>query len=541
MNLKYYIISLKKILHKKNHKMDLKLPKIDASKNNKKKLNLIVINEPDSLNNHTETSYNLDSLIEGNYYSNHEIEKNVTDFRNMVARSNTNKPLDKKNQVVPNNSKKVIKPKQIPEKEFNFNNLNQSGEDVNEWKSLIRSLRDRKDLYNYALAKKRSEFKKLNDLVDYFQKSSLTIDLEKAWVIFLWIGENIMYDIDGYINKKLGKNDPESAFNEGKCICQGYSLLFKHLCNSLGIECIKISGYAKGADFNMETKFANQTNHAWNAIKLDNKWGFVDCTWGTGYTTNDGRFVKKFEPYYFLTSPEIFIYDHFSPDYQLQTNKIGLKDFEALPKLKLSYHLFDIKCLTHNQGFIELNKSCLQSSFSCPSSTSLMVNLKETKGDKIESAVYFGRNPATSNYDVQVSIPVARKKYFLNVYAKDTSDVESRLFDEVGKFLIISSKCDDKKEFVKMLNPLGIEYYIFSPVGLNLSKKSTHKFKVYIKDALKVALVDAESKWAYFKKDEKNFNYWYLEHVFDCMGKVTLFAKMKEDKNFDGICFFNVN
>ena len=512
--------------------MNFKLPKIDGNANNKKSLNLIEINENDN--------YNLDSLIEGNYYANKKIEKNVNDFRNMVAISNSKPQSNKTKTQLPKSFNKSSKPTIQPEKVFNFNNLNQDVGDVNEWKSLIKSLIDNKDLLNFALTKKRVELKKLDDLVDYFKNSNFKLDLEKAWMIYVWISENIVYDIDDYINKKLGKNDPESAFNEGKCICQGYALLFKHLCNNLGIECIKISGYAKGADFNMESKFSNQTNHAWNGIKLNNKWEYIDCTWGCGYTTYDGRFVKKFEPFYFLTAPDIFIYDHFAQDFQLQTTKISLKDFEVLPKLKLAYHLFNIKCLTHTQGYIELNKSVSQFSFSCPSSTSLMVNLKETNGTKLESAVYFGRNPATSNYDVHVSIPVARKKYYLNVFAKNTSD-DGRLFDEVGKFLVTSSKCDDKKEFVKMLNPLGVEYFIFSPVGLNLSKKNVHKFKVYVKGALKVALVDCESKWAHFNKDENNLNYWYLEHVFDCVGKVTLFAKMKEDKNFDGISFYNVN
>lgn len=46
----------------------------------------------------------------------------------------------------------------------------------------------------------------------------------------------------------------------------------------------KISGYAKGYDYNPDTRFelGHATTHTWNAVHVDGEWRFVDCTWGAG-------------------------------------------------------------------------------------------------------------------------------------------------------------------------------------------------------------------------------------------------------------------
>ncbi len=49
--------------------------------------------------------------------------------------------------------------------------------------------------------------------------------------------------------------------------------------------------------------------HFWNVIKLDNKWYFIETTWSAGYYEKD-KYIKRFEPFWFLTPPEQFIYFH---------------------------------------------------------------------------------------------------------------------------------------------------------------------------------------------------------------------------------------
>ncbi len=49
----------------------------------------------------------------------------------------------------------------------------------------------------------------------------------------------------------------------GKALCEGYSKAFMYLCQSVGIECICVSG----------------SNHMWNMLKLDGEWYNMDVTW----------------------------------------------------------------------------------------------------------------------------------------------------------------------------------------------------------------------------------------------------------------------
>ena len=62
------------------------------------------------------------------------------------------------------------------------------------------------------------------------------------------------------------------ALIERKVVCEGYAKAFKYILDSLGIECILVSGTA--------TNSSNETEaHMWNYIKLDNSWYGVDVTW----------------------------------------------------------------------------------------------------------------------------------------------------------------------------------------------------------------------------------------------------------------------
>ena len=44
-----------------------------------------------------------------------------------------------------------------------------------------------------------------------------------------------------------------------------------------------IIGHSKGLGFNYEDKISDEnTDHEWNAVKINNKWCLIDSTWGAG-------------------------------------------------------------------------------------------------------------------------------------------------------------------------------------------------------------------------------------------------------------------
>jgi hypothetical protein len=516
--------------------MDQKLPTLykNLANNAKPSSNLILLEE-----NITERIDEKDLINPNGYYIDENVEKKKIEFRNMVKQTNTKgiTVKDKKSYGI----RRSNSVKSVVEKKPDFNDLKQNTYDINDWKILIQTLLSFGNLNEMVLSKKLSDFNKLKDLVDFFKNLNCTHYVEKLWAIYLWIASNIEYDTHGYMTRQLGKNDPESVFVEGKCICQGYALLFKYLCEGLNFECIKISGFSKGLGFDLNKPLEN-TDHAWNAIKIENKWQYVDVTWGSGFTNKNSEYVKKFQAFYFLTPPQIFIYDHYSENYQLQIPRLTLNEFRMLPKFSINFHLYDLECLTHNKVEINAIKNRIEMDFKCPSIITLTANLKDINGNKLEDCVFFARNPYTYNYEFKVSVPVPSKKHMLVFYAKYTSD-QSNLYDEVGKFLVI---CNTNvkfslrdKYFVKALNAKNIESYLFYPLNLNLKKNTPQKFKVFVRNALKLALVDSDNKWVYFKKDEKK-NVWCCEHSFGSAGKVTVFAKMDENKNLDGIFIYNI-
>jgi len=59
--------------------------------------------------------------------------------------------------------------------------------------------------------------------------------------------------------------------------------LYAAIATELGLECHIIFGGVNGA----------LTNHAWNSIKLDGKWYFIDSTWGDTENRNKYFLVTK--------------------------------------------------------------------------------------------------------------------------------------------------------------------------------------------------------------------------------------------------------
>lgn len=187
------------------------------------------------------------------------------------------------------------------------------------------------------------------DLADTLT-SSFNNDSEKVRAIYIWITQNIAYDIekshldqsisletthtitkDGYID--IEKENRHTIVSK-KGICQDYAELFYDMCKSEKIKCAIISGF--GASFYPNWLLALQagpSNHVWNAVEISGKWHLLDLTWASGGINGD-RFVRNRNDHYYFTPPEIFIKDHFPTDenWQLINPPIDRKTFIKLAK-----------------------------------------------------------------------------------------------------------------------------------------------------------------------------------------------------------------
>lgn len=179
-------------------------------------------------------------------------------------------------------------------------------------------------------------------------------DLEKTRVFYTWLATHINYNDDGYNSGNYGDCSAKGVLSSKKAVCDGYASLFKSMCDAVGLEAVKISGYSKGYSYKIGDKIT-KTNHAWNAVKIDKIWHLYDATWGAGYgKTVYGKLesVAAFEPYWFDVKSKEFIFSHLPEQSKFQLNgpPITLEQFEQMPYTQkdLFMYGFDINELYKN-------------------------------------------------------------------------------------------------------------------------------------------------------------------------------------------------
>ncbi len=101
---------------------------------------------------------------------------------------------------------------------------------------------------------------------------------KKVKYIYEYIINNTDYDLYASDNQSV-----YSVLINKASVCGGYSRTFLYLCDRAGIEC----GYVAGEILCKDT-------HAWNFVKIDGQYYWVDATWGDpsyGNYTNDSETI----------------------------------------------------------------------------------------------------------------------------------------------------------------------------------------------------------------------------------------------------------
>lgn len=185
-----------------------------------------------------------------------------------------------------------------------------------------------------------TRFDSVEQLAEMIAKDFDT-DLEKVRAIYSWITNNVAYSFDArsamsisYRSEKerleklrqYQKRTATITLKTKEAVCHGYSMLFKELCDQLGIPCKIVRGFGKSFLSDIASEF--ESNHAWNMVTIDNVDYLVDSTWGAGYMRGK-RFIREVTDIYFLTPPEIFVRNHYPQDSRdsLLNEIIGKEDF----------------------------------------------------------------------------------------------------------------------------------------------------------------------------------------------------------------------
>ena len=115
-------------------------------------------------------------------------------------------------------------------------------------------------------------------------------DYEKIRLVHDYLIDSIEYD--STISKKNIYNI-YGAIVSRECVCEGYAKAFQYLMNETGIDNVIVIG--TGTNSNGKTE-----SHAWNYVKLNDKWYAVDVTWDDPILIGNGTLPVKTKYQYFL-------------------------------------------------------------------------------------------------------------------------------------------------------------------------------------------------------------------------------------------------
>lgn len=98
-------------------------------------------------------------------------------------------------------------------------------------------------------------------------------DLEKIITVHNYLCMDVEYAYDEFASGTVTdlQHSAIGAIIEKSAVCDGYAKAFSYYMDKLGITSYVVTGTA--------TTGGNVVSHAWNQVKLDGKWYFVDVSW----------------------------------------------------------------------------------------------------------------------------------------------------------------------------------------------------------------------------------------------------------------------
>jgi transglutaminase/protease-like cytokinesis protein 3 len=228
------------------------------------------------------------------------------------------------------------------------------------------------EIDNYARSVKYTrDLAKLTDKLT----SPYSDDLSKVRAIFTCLVTNIEYD-----HKKLEKMKDaryktekfhgskeefmkyrleqiqeyiKETLEDKKGVCQDYAYLFQAMCLHAGIECEFVTGAGKN-----NPSYIGKANmperHAWNAVKIEDKWALVDVTWSTGMGVKE-----DFGNGFFNLPPQTMIMSHYPSDqkWQLLDTIVSKQFFADLPFLNPGFIKYGVSDIHPFSGKIKPKQS----------------------------------------------------------------------------------------------------------------------------------------------------------------------------------------
>lgn len=201
-------------------------------------------------------------------------------------------------------------------------------------------------------------------------------DASKVRASFRWLTHNLRYDLEEYYQPKkvikfrysteeerleklqaIKDKIVKDAFLTKMGVCEEYAQSFKKLADLLGIEAQVIKGYVRNSAHDIG-RVPPSTNHAWNSVKIGNKWILLDATWAAGYIYN-GNWVKDYNEYFYAIDPKKVSLTHYPDDrrWRIVLDYGSLEDFYNQPIYSQGLLKKEVEVISPVKGNIEVNRS----------------------------------------------------------------------------------------------------------------------------------------------------------------------------------------
>ncbi|EAQ40815.1 transglutaminase domain-containing protein [Polaribacter sp. MED152] len=217
-------------------------------------------------------------------------------------------------------------------------------------------------------------YSNVENLASQIQKDFST-DEDKARAAFFWLAKNIRYNLKEYYKPQkrsyrisyateLEKEQKyqllvdvlvDKTFKNKTGVCEEYAQSFKKICDLLDIEAEVIKGNVRNTVAEIGNVTA-ATNHAWNAVKIDEKWLILDATWAAGYEYN-GKWVRDFNYYFYDIPKDKILKSHYPEDalWVLRFGRMSKEAFYNQPIYSNNFLGLEAELIAPTEGIISLN------------------------------------------------------------------------------------------------------------------------------------------------------------------------------------------